>query len=96
MSMLKRLAEADQRTDAELRTEWRHRYYAVEDVAGISSDAQKRLRDLGFRVGKNGALEKILRIRVGSTARIYGLPPNEEDVVHVLWWDPQHEIWPTE
>ena len=95
IEVLKRLAEVDKMTDAELRRDWDPRQYAVEDVSGISSEAQKRLRTLGFREGNKGPLEMILRIRVGSAGRIYAIPPDENSVVHVLWWDPEHEIWPT-
>jgi len=36
---------------------------------------------------------KIYRLRCGGKKRLYGFLA--ENVFHALWWDPDHEIWPT-
>ncbi len=37
--------------------------------------------------------DRVSRLRHGGLIRIYGLRVG--NVFHVLWWDPEHEIWPS-
>ena len=61
--------------------------YGSQQVKGMPQAAQKRLRDLNL-----GDYERIVRIRVGGTKRVYGLPPDEDGVIAVLWLDPGHRV----
>lgn len=38
--------------------------------------------------------DSLARFRLGGTQRLYGFLVEHE--FHVLWWDPRHEIWPSE
>jgi hypothetical protein len=59
--------------------------YAVEDMP---SQAQHRL----LAIGRDDETE-VARLRCGGKPRLYGLL--REHVFHVLWWDPEHEVWPS-
>lgn len=61
--------------------------YNVEDIP--TKEARQRLVDL--RLDDQTAL---YRLRLTGTARLYGLM-YEDAVFHVLWWDPDHEVWPS-
>lgn len=37
---------------------------------------------------------KIWRLRIGGTGRLYGFLVG--NVFHVVFWDPEHEIWPSQ
>lgn len=36
---------------------------------------------------------EIVRLRCGNKPRLYGFL--REHVFHILWWDPEHQVWPT-
>lgn len=38
--------------------------------------------------------DKIWRLRIGGTGRLYGFLA--DNVFHVVFWDPDHEIWPSQ
>lgn len=38
-------------------------------------------------------MTKIHRLQLSSTARLYGFLIDH--VFHVVWWDPEHEVWPS-
>ncbi len=61
-----------------------------EDVAGASpnSDAQRRAQEL-FPDDH----ERIHSLRMSGRKRIWGL--QFENEFSVIWWDPEHSIWPT-
>lgn len=59
--------------------------YRVEDLPKAASD---RL----VEIGRDDETE-IARLRCGGKPRLYGFL--RENVFHVLWWDPQHAVWPT-
>ena len=66
------------------------RKFALQSVDDMPQESQKRLRDLGF-----DDYDKIIRMRVGGTKRVYGLPPDDDGVISVLWLDPEHKVWPS-
>lgn len=70
------------------------RYFAVYDQAtvdrGFSADAKRQLADRE----RDDATE-IARIRVGGTKRLYAVK-TPRGVFELLWWDPNHQIYPTE
>ncbi|WP_189209036.1 hypothetical protein [Actinokineospora fastidiosa] len=60
--------------------------YAIEDLP--SKAARKRLEELTF-----DDRDHISRLRIGNLGRLYGF--REGARFYALWWDPEHEIWPT-
>src|SRR5690606_20838174 len=59
------------------------------DVAAIPNKiAAQRLDELRL-----SDMTKISRLRLGGKPRLYGLLHG--NVFHILWWDPEHEIWPS-
>jgi hypothetical protein len=59
--------------------------YAVEDLPG---QARTRLID----IGKDDETQ-VVRLRCGGRERLFGIL--REHVFHVLWWDPEHEVFPS-
>lgn len=49
----------------------------------------RRLKDLGLY----DQIDGISRLRLDGRKRLYGLRRGNE--FSILWWDPQHEIWPS-
>lgn len=39
-------------------------------------------------------IDCLFEIRLGNMPRIWGA--RRGDVFHVLWWDPEHEVWPSQ
>ena len=59
------------------------------DVAAIPTEsARNRLDALGL-----ADMTKISVLRLGGQPRLYGF--RHGNVFHVVWWDPDHEIWPS-
>ena len=81
------LAEMDKLTWAEAQQGWRPKAKRVE-AAGICSEAQECLRRLGLEV------EYLHEWHVSGARRIWGV--REGHVCNVLWWDPEHTVWPSE
>lgn len=52
------------------------------------SEAQTRLEEL-----KLDDEEELFRFRLDGTARVWGI--REGRVFKILWWDPEHEICPS-
>lgn len=38
-------------------------------------------------------MTKIWKLRIGGTGRLWGFLAG--NVFHVVWWDPEHEVWPS-
>lgn len=58
----------------------------------IINKAQRRLLDLGY-----GDTAKLYQLQIkngGSMQRLWGL--RQENIFQILWWDPNHEIYPVE
>jgi hypothetical protein len=60
--------------------------YNVEDIP--NREARTRLEAIGLP-----DMTRISRFRLTGTARLYGFRLG--NVFHVVWWDPRHEIWPS-
>ena len=54
----------------------------------IITEAQNRLRELGL-----DDYDELWRFRFGGKLRLWGLRMGS--VFHVLWWDPQHRVYPS-
>jgi hypothetical protein len=60
--------------------------YEVENIP--TREALERLDALGL-----ADQTKISVLRLGGEQRLYGF--RDGNVFHVVWWDPEHEIWPS-
>jgi hypothetical protein len=60
--------------------------YDVEDIP--TAEARKRLDAIGL-----ADMTKISVFRLSGEQRLYGFRCG--NVFHVVWWDPQHVIWPS-
>lgn len=58
------------------------------EVASMPPHAQERLREIG-----HDDEDKLHRLRCSGVARLYGIM--RENVFHILWWDPEHQVWPS-
>lgn len=56
-------------------------------VSGIVREARRKLEEMGL-----GDVEKLLSLRVSNKERIWGIRM-PDGTVHLLWWDPKHEVW---
>lgn len=57
------------------------------DVDNIIPAAQRRLEEIG-----QGDTDVLYSLRIGGRRRIWGI--RELNTFRVLWWDPNHEIYP--
>lgn len=62
--------------------------YSVPDIP--NKEARNRLVELQF-----DDQTEIARLRISGRRRLYGFLPNLGPDFYVLWWDPEHEIWPS-
>jgi hypothetical protein len=58
-------------------------------VARLIKPARERLNDL-----KLDDVDELFRLRLTGTQRVWGI--REGRVFHLIWWDPDHEICPSE
>jgi hypothetical protein len=59
------------------------------DVSALPlAESRDRLGDLQL-----SDMTKINVLRIGGAERLYGFL--HDNVFHVVWWDPGHEIWPS-
>jgi hypothetical protein len=61
--------------------------YEIEAIP--NRQARDRLEAIGL-----ADQTRISRFQLGGTARLYGF--RQDNVFHVVWWDPKHEIWPSQ
>ena len=57
-------------------------------VTGICKEAQDRLVEIGL-----DDIEEIVSLRLSGPERIWGI--RNLSVLTLLWWDPNHQIWPS-
>lgn len=58
-----------------------------ENVADLTKDAQKRITELHLDI------DQIFSLRLTATTRLYGILEN--GTFYILWYDPNHEIYPS-
>ncbi len=58
-------------------------------VGGISKAARDRLIELNL-----DDIESLFRFRLTGKIRVWGI--REGRIFRLLWWDPEHEIWPVD
>lgn len=66
-----------------------HYKHHEQEVFSIEKEAIERWAELGLE-----EFDTAFRFRSGSTKRIWGY--KIVDVFHLIWWDPNHKIYPTE
>lgn len=82
-----RLREYSERTwNDVLQNEWRDHSC---DVAQLVPAAKKRLVELNM-----DDVGELLRFRFTGSQRLWGF--RDRQFFIVLWWDPDHEVWPSE
>ncbi len=65
----------------------KHRNHTVL-VSRLSPEAQKRLREI-----KQDDLDELTSLRLSGRERVWGI--RESGIFHLLWWDPEHRVFPT-
>ena len=63
----------------------KHHY---QEAQSIATSAQGRL------TGLEDEVDYLFRFRLGSRERLWGI--RKYGVFYVLWWDPEHTVYPTE
>ena len=56
-------------------------------VDGLCGKAQRRLEELRHEV------DMLFSVRITGKARVWGI--REVSTLHVLWWDPEHTVYPS-
>ncbi|WP_342069685.1 hypothetical protein [Yoonia algicola] len=75
----------DQRTGSKRKRRKKHHDQSWDSICG---EAQSRW----LKIGREE--EELFRFRIGSTQRIWGY--RQKSTFYVVWWDPEHKIYPTE
>lgn len=65
----------------------KHHSYSLDSVC---TAVQNRISELRL----DEIFEELFRFRLSGEKRLWGF--RTEDVFHVLWWDPYHQVYPTE
>jgi len=55
----------------------------------LCADAQKRLREMG-----QDDVDSVISLGITQKSRVFGIM--EHNVLKVLWWDPEHLVYPVE
>lgn len=84
--LLECLRSFESMTPAEIFRGYPGKLYEVAAIP--NKTALDRLDELGM-----ADMTTIWRLRLGGEPRLYGFLAGH--VFHVLWWDPDHEIWPS-
>lgn len=63
------------------------KHYEVDSLP--TKQARERLEQLRL-----DDQTRISRLRLTGKQRLYGFM-DEDNTFHVLWWDPEHEVWPS-
>lgn len=58
-------------------------------VGDVCVDAQKRFAELPGL----DEYEEIVKVRITSAGRVWGV--RNENVLHIIWWDPDHTVLPS-
>jgi hypothetical protein len=84
---MERLSQLESMTISELfyQGDYPGKEYDVEKIP--TAEAAVRLDSIGL-----GDMTRISVLRLQGEPRLYGFL--EGHVFHVVWWDPEHKIWP--
>ena len=88
--LLSKLREFENITVGEIRRKDSQAFKEYPDFARCPNrEAQRRLAACYEMQG-----DSVARLRLGGRKRLYGFLVEHE--FHLLWWDPNHEVWPSE
>ncbi|WP_030064859.1 hypothetical protein [Streptomyces natalensis] len=85
--VLRKLSHCESMTVNELRGSWRL-FKEYDLPGGLCRDALDRLEAL-----RRDDMTKIQRLEFTGTQRLYGFL--EGNIFHVVWWDPNHQVYPS-
>jgi hypothetical protein len=89
MELLKFIKDVETMTVGECEKPGDDRYKTYKDLSGCpNSKVLERL------VEEFEGLDYVSRFRLTGKKRLYGLLTGHE--FHVLWWDPEHLVWPSQ
>lgn len=83
-----KLQNFESQTWGEIETQSNGRHHLVE-TSGMADEAKGRLEDTEF-----SGQENLFSLRVEGGCRLWGVRTGA--VFQVLWYDPEHRVWPTE
>lgn len=91
-SLLELLREMARLTWTEVRSQVAdgHKRHHLQSVGMICKAAQDRLVELKIDDINN----EIFRFRLSGRKRLWGFV--DRGIFHIVWWDPDHKIYPTE
>lgn len=69
----------------------RHKKHHSQSVGALGTDARERVRQLRLNETFD---DDVFRFRLTGRKRLWGYRTGS--VFHVLWWDPDHKVCPTE
>jgi len=84
-SVMARLAEFETKTWAEIEATGSHRI----ECQSLDKPARDRLVEIG-----QDDLDELMSFRMNGACRVWCIADNA--LMRVLWWDPQHQVYPTE
>jgi hypothetical protein len=88
LGLLAEMVKFESQTINELfhRGEWPGKCHDVESLP--NKTARDRLEAMGLP-----DMTKIWKLRIGGPGRLWGFLIG--NVFHVVWWDPEHQVWPS-
>lgn len=66
----------------------KHHDMATDDLA---KEARERLGEIGL-----GDQESLFRFRLTGKVRLWGAFVGQRHEIHVIWWDREHQVYPTD
>jgi hypothetical protein len=66
------------------------KYNHFVDSNKIEENAKKRLSEKNIDADK---IDNLYRFRLSGRERVWGI--REQEFFYLLWWDPQHQVWPS-
>lgn len=73
-----------------LQTSGKHLRHHPQPITSLCSAARRRLRELEL----DDLDTEIFRFRDGGKKRLWGF--DRDGIFYAVWWDPDHEVYPTE
>ena len=82
-----RLANLETMTWREILIKSKKQHHTIR-VAALPGENQKRLREIGQH-----DVDRLISLRVSGRERIFGIL--DKAVLRLLWWDPEHQVYPS-
>lgn len=82
-----RLANFETMTWNEILVKGKKRNHTIQ-VEDLPSENRKRLREVGQH-----DVDQLVSLSVSSRERIFGI--RDKAVLRLLWWDPEHQVFPS-